>query len=340
MHILPECHTQYGVFTSAQADASGLSRGATRHLTSTGQLTVVSRGVLIETGLLASLQPRERALARAVAVCLRITGSALSHHTAALVHQLPLLGTRPGAPELTVPTGQGRSGRHSPSLTLRGAALPAGHVDVRDAWAVTTAARTVCDLTRETPLLKGLVIADAALARKLTTRAELASVADECARWPGSPRLRDVLRHANGAAESPYETVVRHHLQRAGQDAIPQVWAFDGIGPIGCGDLWLPDLWVFVEVDGDVKYDAATGSTVLLVEKRRQERLEDAGFGVARVSTREARQPQVLLDKVSRAVARGRAARAVTSGQLGTVGPPPRWARRGTVIPPATTPHL
>lgn len=121
--------------------------------------------------------------------------------------------------------------------------------------------------------------------------------------------------------------------------AIPQVWGYDQHGPIGCGDLWLPELWTFLEVDGDIKYADDAGTETLLDEKLRQERFEDAGFGVARVSARRTREVGYVLRQVHRAAARGRLARAASPGRPGYVGPPPPWASRGTAVeyqsPPA-----
>jgi len=121
--------------------------------------------------------------------------------------------------------------------------------------------------------------------------------------------------------------------------AIPQVWGYDQHGPIGCGDLGLPELWTFLEVDGDIKYADDAGTETLLDEKLRQERFEDAGFGVARVSARRTREVGYVLRQVHRAAARGRLARAASPGRPGYVGPPPPWASRGTAVeyqsPPA-----
>ena len=80
--------------------------------------------------------------------------------------------------------------------------------------------------------------------------------------------------------------------------AISQVWAYDATGPIGCGDLWLDRLWTFLEVDGDLKYGPGSGRTILLEEKQRQERLEDAGFGVARIAARDVRDGDLLVTRI------------------------------------------
>lgn len=143
-----------------------------------------------------------------------------------------------------------------------------------------------------------------------------------------------VLRLADARAESPYETVARCQLMRIGADPVPQVWAFDRDGPIGRGDLWMASHWTYLEVDGDLKYGRTSHPGTLIDEKRRQERLERAGFGVARITPRELdeRGPVLLSERISAASRRGRLARLASPGDVGYVGPPPAWATAGAVV--------
>ncbi len=108
--------------------------------------------------------------------------------------------------------------------------------------------------------------------------------------------------------------------------------ASDDHGPIGSGDLWIPRLWSFLEVDGDIKYDGQA-MTTLLEEKRRQERLEEAGFGVARVAARDSGNGALLLSRLTTAAARGRLVRTASGDPTGRIGPPPVWATRGATLP-------
>jgi len=81
-----------------------------------------------------------------------------------------------------------RSGRHDgllvgrPSIRVRMTTLPAAHRTVIGGIPVTTAARTVADLARTTPFRSGVVVADSALRRRMTTKAELSGVLATCAR--------------------------------------------------------------------------------------------------------------------------------------------------------------
>lgn len=341
MPDLPACRRdQLGVFTSTQARRSGLTRHQVQRLLVDRHLVTLRRGVYIERAGYLSMTANDQSLARAVAACLARPGSVISHHSAALVHDLPLVGSRPAEPALTIAIPGGVHGRRDRAGSLRAAWLPDWQVERRGAWAVTSPARTVCDLAREQPALSALVAIDAALSRGLTTRRAVLEVAIGCSWWPGGAALSGLLREADSGAESPYETVARLSCRELGLGPVPQVWAYDDNGPIGCGDLWLPQLWSFLEVDGDVKYTQAANPEILLDEKRRQERLQRAGFGVARVAAREARLTSVISARVEQVAAQARFGRLASRHVTGYVGPPPLWAHRGTEVellrPPET----
>jgi hypothetical protein len=289
------------------------------------------RGVYVERHEYDAASPAERSKARAVAACLARPRSVVSHHSAALVHALPLLGSRPVVPALTFPADVGRHADTDRSVMVRACVLPRWQIQCRGAWRVTSAARTVCDLAREGRLMDTVALVDCALFRGLTTLKELCAVRDSCSTWPGSDRLRHLLRLADDRSESPYESVARYQLIRSGFEVVPQVWACDGLGPTGCGDLWLPRLWAFLEVDGDVKYLEHAAPGRLIDEKLRQERLEEAGFGVARISARSMVDRDLVVQRVQRASARGRLARSISPSAGYVAGPPP-WARRGSAI--------
>lgn len=53
-----------------------------------------------------------------------------------------------------------------------------------------------------------------------------------------------------------------------------------------------------VEFDGAVKYEGLDGKRALAEEKRREERLRDAGFRIVRVTWDELARPALLLARV------------------------------------------
>jgi hypothetical protein len=335
---LPACReTQFGLFTTAQADAVGIGPSRLRRLVAAGEIAAVRRGVYRDNST-RGLSAAEVLITHGVAAGLTHPGAAISHHCAALILGLPHFGALPHRPTLTIQRDSRQQAERRPSQRLLACELPQSHVEDRGTWALTSPARTVCDLSRTIPVRYAVATADAALNAGLTSLAEVCEVAGLFARWPGGKGVQSVLRLVDGGAESPYESLARLVLVGAGLSVATQVWAFDDRGTIGCGDLWLADLWTFLEVDGDVKYRGGEPN-VLLDEKRRQERLEEAGFGVARVSTRQVAQPGEVLRRVRAAAQRGRISRLAQT-PTGFIGPPPRWARRGTVVPYLRPPGL
>ncbi|MCW2615931.1 MAG: hypothetical protein JWN08_2925 [Frankiales bacterium] len=270
---------QGGPFTRGQALASGLSAWAVRRLLAE-QCVELCHGVHAERvrAALALADPRRALVLRASAQVLLCEGAVLSHRTAAVAHGWPLVGGLPAVPDLT--RAPRRSGDTSSVRGVRVADLPSGHRTVLGAIPVTTAARTVVDVARTQPVRRALVVADAALARGLDP-GELATTAAELARWPGGRRAVEVVRGADGRAETPLESLTRWAY--AEQGLPPPESQVELYGPDGQLLGRVDFLWraqrVIGEADGMGKYDVP-GS--LREEKRREERLRRAGFEVVR----------------------------------------------------------
>jgi len=107
----------------------------------------------------------------------------------------------------------------------------------------------------------------------------------------------------------------------------PQAWLYDSRGVIGRVDLYADDYFTVVEFDGRVKYDGSGGS-VLVDEKLRQERLEEAGFVVVRATFRQLdREPRHIADRVWSGCRRSlrRRADAAPGEFTGYAGDAPPW---------------
>lgn len=278
------------------------------------------------------MSSRERACARAVAACLVRSCSVISHHSAALIHGLPILESYPWRPALLVPRAAAQRGHRDRTVEILAVTLADDHVERRGTWSVTTVARTICDLGVDSTEDAALVLLDAGLARGLMSVGELDATIESFAGRVGHQRLRDLARRADPGAESPPETIARLRLAECGLRPKPQIWAYDADGPIGAGDLWVQDFWCYVEIDGDVKYVQSRSATPLLDEKLRQERLESAGFGVARISARDAGERPLMLRRLHHASRRAASVREAAPSTVGWIGPSPAWARRGGVI--------
>jgi hypothetical protein len=156
------------------------------------------------------------------------------------------------------------------------AALPEGHVVRVPALGdvlLTSMARTVIDIARRRPFLEALVTADAALRRGLA-RERLAEVLAQMPRWQGVPAAAEVVRWADGRAESAAESVVRARfiLLRL---PIPQLQVrVQADGGRRVDFLW-EEVGLIGEVDGRVKYAGEDGDRVLWEEKQRRDALEE-----------------------------------------------------------------
>jgi hypothetical protein len=213
--------------------------------------------------------------------------------TAALVHDLPLLGAAPTRPVL-VERKQDRPGHHGTSRTV----LPEEVEQVQGA-PVTGLARTVVDVARRSGFLAGVVTADAALRRGVTSQ-ELEAVLRASARWPGRRVAAEVCDFADAGAESPLESVGRVRFVQHGLPTPElQVLLGDACGPFARVDQCWRAQRTVAEADGALKY---AGRDSLFVEKQREDRLRDAGWEVVRYTWDEAlRTPGLVVSRVLRA---------------------------------------
>lgn len=295
-----------GPFSRASALAAGSTISAVRAQLRTGAWQRLRRGTYVASDLLITAEAEADAGAlHAVAIragLLRTHGAAASGTSAARLHGLPLLCPPPAGVELT------RSTRGTPTsypgLRIKVAALPVEHVTSRHGVPVTTAARTIVDLGRTLPWPQAVVLADAAVHSGLTTVADLGHVLSCCAGWPGVRAASRAIDFADATAESPLESLTRVFFADHGiEPPVSQHWLGDPRGPIGRVDFYWPRHRTIAEADGLLKY-ADEGA--LRAEKLRQERLEQAGFVVVRLTWHDVtRTPERSAARLHFAFARG-----------------------------------
>src|SRR5215469_16546036 len=92
---MPESSRLAGVVTTAELAAFGISRGQLRRLVQQGALRRLARGGYASAALVAA-QSGDRAAEHAVLATAALTvagpGTVVSHHSAALIHGLDMLG--------------------------------------------------------------------------------------------------------------------------------------------------------------------------------------------------------------------------------------------------------
>ncbi|MDP9183810.1 MAG: hypothetical protein M3P04_13660 [Actinomycetota bacterium] len=293
---------QGGAFTTAQAHAAGFTRHAITAAVRGKAWRRLAKGVFVEEARWAAMDPRARHRCLLHARLLVLDESWFAaRRSAAVVHDLPLIGALPGKPQLVrnaVPGVGTASTGYERVASLDGADVHRGAEPRR-----TSLARTVVDLAREEDFRSAVVVADAALRRGVGA-AELYAVATRSSGWPGVARALRVLDFADGLAESPLESISRvAHRQCDIPRPELQVEIWVGARRVARVD----NLWRGVNLVGEADGAGKYGSTAdLYAEKGRQDEIEELGLEVVRWGWDDAWRPRGRLDvKVRAAMERG-----------------------------------
>lgn len=235
--------------------------------------------------------------------------AAVSHESAAIVWGLPTFDV-PAAVSAT--RTRGRPVRTS-DLVLYVAGLRPWDVTVVNGCPVTSLARTAVDVARRRPFLHALMVADAALARRVS-RSQLQDVLRHQWNWPRVRHAMPVVREADARSESPLESWVRGRCilldlpRPQAQVRLPRE------SPIARVDFWWEEFNLFGEADGRLKYLNVPDEIddALVAEKDRHDALYDAGLEGIRWRWRQALVPDdVFADRLLRAMRRGMTRRYV-----------------------------
>ena len=317
------------VLSVADLRAAGVDARHTAALVRSGELVSLTRGWYAARSP-ADAEDRHRLVTEAHRR--GYAGSAVpSHYSALLRLGLPLFRADLSTVHLTRLGSGADSGTGSGSGTGFGAGAGSGQGRRRDGLVLhrRPAAGSAGHLTRggqvspalaivQTGIICGpmdaLVAADAALHRGLVTPAELDEALTIVKGAPRTHLLPGFLAIADGRAESPGETRLRHAFHLMGLPVISQALISDG-GRTAIADFMLRDYPVLVEFDGLVKYadrGGQTGRANLIAEKGREDWLRGIGFEVERVIWSELDTPIVLARRARRAIdrAKGRSPRA------------------------------
>ena len=310
--MTPEPAPRPKLILRAGALAGGYTDGEIRRLRARGIWTLAMRGAYLPTQESERLEPAERHRIAMEVLRPRIAGDPVfSHLSAAVLYRLPLWRIILG-PVLVTRSPPTR-GHRGPRLHTHIATLEADEVAVVDGWPVTSVARTVLDLARTLPFEQALVIADAALHRKLTTADRLAAQLERSARLPGSVAAGRVIAFANGLSESVGESRSRIMIHQAGLPTPElQVEVLDRHGRfIARGDFGYRRQRVIGEFDGKIKYSGELNGKdddpreVLWNEKLREDAVRDAGWSMVRWIWSDLDHPTDVIARLRRALARG-----------------------------------
>jgi hypothetical protein len=283
MDLPPEAARQAGVFSYKQARASGISRRQLQRALQDGRIVELRHGVLSATGAPQAASPARRtdvvAAHRRDVVAARLSlgpGWYAARRSAALLMGLPLIGNPPTSPQLLRHGGRSSRGRDG---SARIGPLPLGERCSYGGVAMTSPARTVVDVARESSLRDAVVLIDAAL-RRGVSKEELHAVLRGMTRWPGVVAARRAVDFADGRAESPGESLTRVACLLEGLP-IPEpqveIWRYDEF--VARVDLVVKEALLVIESDGAVKF---TDAGVLPALLARHEQIRDCGLEVLR----------------------------------------------------------
>lgn len=245
--LTPVLHRQFGVFTTAQATACGLSRPTVLRLVDRDEALRLYRGVYAVTFLPDSWERRWMAGLLASG-----QDAAISHLAAAWLHGLEhtRTGRRPDL-EITVPRLR-RSRENGPRIHTATHLEPGDVVDLGP-WQATDVAWTLCSLAHRLGVGQLEKALDAAVAKDLVDAEQMVAKARRFRCCPGIPVIREVLwRHlpevrlTRSAAERRFLRIV----SGAGLP-LPQVnvRVVDADGQVRYLDFAYPEWWIMIEID-------------------------------------------------------------------------------------------
>ena len=307
---------EWGLFTAARAAEAGIAAATLARLRRTGQVTRLTRGWYAVTPPGVPLTPARRhaVLALASARSLQLP-TVLSHHSELAWRGLPLYGAPLDEVHLSLvddahwPRSRGRVRLHRDW---------AGGLDAQGRMPVAAA---IAQAGTVAGPVTALVAADAALARSLTTRAELREAGSLVRGRRHGAVIPAILEQADGRSQSVGETRLRHIFHLAGLAVVPQ-WRIDAAGFTAYCDLGVEGEWVVAEFDGRVKYgrsaDATdgwrSGADELFAEKRREDAIRWLGYDVVRYVWTDLDRPVMCVRRMVDAIGRSRARRGPRVG--------------------------
>jgi hypothetical protein len=307
-------------FTSAAARSVGLSRDVLARGLRRGLLIRLAHGVYVLARVWDDAGLRSQHLLLVAAASSQRPGSCVTHHSAALLHGLPMPIDCPPFVSLTTDRTHRTSTACAPDR-LRNAALPLEHVMVMDRLTVTTPGRTVIDCLRELSLPDAVAVADAAVRQRLTTVRELRMLRGQQRHWPGIRAADDGIALIDPRRETWLESWSFTRLWQLGVP-VPQsqVQVYDARGQLlaRVDGLWR-ERGTVAEADGAGKYlgqlnpDGPSGEAaarLVLAEKVREDRLRSTGLEVVRWGFRDVRlNAAAVVEQIEAAWERGDLAR-------------------------------
>jgi hypothetical protein len=200
----------------------------------------------------------------------------------------------------------GRSGRREAGVVHHRGRLAEWEVELLNGLRVTRAARSVVEFTSIADVESGLVSANWLLGEGACSRPELHALVRRFSHWPHTLRSDLVVRLASAANQWPGEARTQHLLWRHHlPPVVPQYDIYDERGDlVAVLDFAWPEFAVFLEFDGQVKYDRLRREgeslrDVIRREKRREELVcMLTGWVCIRITWADLARPEVTARRI------------------------------------------
>lgn len=297
----------YGVFLRREAGELGYSDQAIARMVRGGVWHRVRHGAYTSGETWAGAGEHQRFGLRGRAVLRQAaTDVVLSHTSAANEWGSPLWEMDLSWVQVT--RLDSRTGRAEAGVRQhRGRLLPSDTV-LHNGVPVVSPTRAALEITTMTDVEHSLVVLNDFLHRGLTTHEKLSARYAMMNRWPDTLHTDLILRLSDGAAESVGESRAHYLCWSQGLPApVPQYAIRDRNGSvIARVDLAWPELGVFLEFDGKVKYerhrrDGESVTEAVLREKRREELIcEITGWRCIRIVWADLYRPAETAARIRR----------------------------------------
>jgi hypothetical protein len=287
----------------------GYSDDELARLARSGTWSRLRRGAYVEGPPPSDPIARHRLLVAATTAGLR-RPAVVSHQSAAVLLGLPLWGVRLDRVHVTrsPPAAQDRSR----VLHCHVAGLRSDELVVVDGLTVTGPVRTLLDMARSLPFEVAVVALDGALHRRPALAGEVRAALGALIGVPGGRGAARAVAFADGRSESVGESRSRVLLSGHGvaPSDIQHRVVVDGFEIARTDFVWEDDGLVG-EFDGRMKYGrllrpGQKPEDAVVEEKRREDAIREAGWGVVRWMWTDLQRPGLLADRVRRARERSR----------------------------------
>ena len=257
-----------------------------------------------------SSEDQHRLLARAVRARAH-SAVALTHVSSLIERGLSLWGFPLDVVHTTRTGGDQRAGRRQSDWVPHRGILGAEDREEINGVVASKAARSAFEVTTLGGVERGLVAVNRLLHAKAMTMDEFKEQAAAHRDWPGSLTTNLVAHLADARLESVGEDRFSYLVFKQGlAKPEPQFEVFDEIGTMVARlDFAWPELGVFVEFDGKVKYERhrREGETLeefLMREKRREELVcQLTGWSCIRITWADLARPELVATRIRKVMA-------------------------------------